>query len=190
MKRFILPTVLLGGLVALLAAGLGLDPRHVPSPLIDKPVPAFALPTLADPERVVTQHDLYGKPYLLNAWASWCPSCYQEHPLLMQLAAREIPIVGLNVEDERSAAIGVLTKTGNPYSVVLVDADGRSRIDWGIVATPETFLVDASGVIRYKHVGPLSLDDWQQTLGPMMHRLTQQSASAGDSGTSKQGTIQ
>lgn len=173
MKRFILPSLLLGGLITLLAAGLGLDPRHVPSPLIGKPVPTFSLPTLSEPDRLVTQEALLGKPYLLNAWASWCPSCYQEHPLLMQLAAREIPIVGLNVEDERSAALGVLNKTGNPYSVVLVDADGRARIDWGIVATPETFVVDAEGIIRYKHVGPLTLDDWQQSLGPLMYELAE-----------------
>lgn len=171
MKRFIVPTILLGGLVALLAAGLGLDPRHVPSPLIGKPVPSFSLPTLAAPDQLVTEQQLLGKPYLLNAWASWCPSCYQEHPLLMQLAERGVSIVGLNVEDERADAIGVLTRTGNPYSVVLVDFDGRSRIDWGIVATPETFVVDAAGIIRHKHTGPLTLNDWQQTLAPLLEEL-------------------
>lgn len=168
MKRFIIPAVLLGGLIALLGAGLGLDPRHVPSPLIGKPVPEFNLPTLFGEQAPVSEQELLGEAYLFNAWASWCPSCYQEHPLLMRLAERGVKVVGLNVEDEREAALDVLARTGNPYALVLVDSDGRSRIDWGIVATPETFLVDAKGVIRYKHVGPLTLEVWRQTLEPLM----------------------
>lgn len=171
MKRFILPIVLLGGLIALLAAGLGLDPRAVPSPLIGKPAPTFELPTLASEQHLVSSTDLLGAPYLLNAWASWCPSCYQEHGLLVEMSKRGVNIVGLNIEDERAAAQGVLDQKGNPYSVVLVDADGRARIDWGIIATPETFVVDAKGVIRYKFTGPLTAAAWQSDIAPLLQRL-------------------
>lgn len=171
MKRFILPTVFLVGLLTLLAAGLGLDPRAVPSPLIGKPVPVFSLPTLADAERQVSNEELLGQPYLLNAWASWCPSCYQEHGLLMDLAERGVNIVGLNIEDERAAAQAVLKRGGDPYRVTLVDADGRARIDWGIIATPETFVVDAKGIIRYKYTGPLTAAAWQEEIAPLLQSL-------------------
>lgn len=171
MKRFILPVVFLGGLVTLLAAGLGLNPREVPSPLIGKTVPAFSLPTLEAPDRLVTDAELKGQPYLFNVWASWCPTCYQEHELLVDLAQRGVTIVGLNIEDEREAAIKMLARGGNPYSLVLVDADGRSRIDWGVIATPETFLVDAQGVIRHKHTGAITWKDWQETLAPMFEQI-------------------
>jgi cytochrome c biogenesis protein CcmG/thiol:disulfide interchange protein DsbE len=171
MKRFILPFVFLAGLVTLLAAGLGLNPREVPSPLIGKPVPEFTLPTLADPEFRVSDRDLKGQPYLFNVWASWCPTCYQEHPLLMQLAERGVNIIGLNIEDERTDAIAVLEKGGDPYRVVLVDYDGRSRIDWGVIATPETFLVDAIGVIQYKHTGAITWQDWAEVIAPKYQQL-------------------
>lgn len=171
MKRFILPVVFLGGLVTLLAAGLGLNPREVPSPLIGKPVPAFTLPTLNAPDRQVGHTELKGQPYLFNVWASWCPTCYQEHELLVELSQRGVNVVGLNIEDERDDALKMLARGGNPYSVVLVDADGRSRIDWGVIATPETFVVDAQGIIRHKHTGAITWKDWQETIAPLFEQL-------------------
>lgn len=171
MKRFILPIVFLGGLVSLLAAGLGLDPREVPSPLVGKPVPEFVLPSLSDSNITVSHADLKGQPYLFNVWASWCTACVQEHGLLVDLAERGVNIVGLNYKDAGSDAKSWLAQRGNPYKVVLADESGRVGIEWGVYGVPETFVIDAAGVIRYKHVGPLDAEAWQSTLAPLMQQL-------------------
>ncbi len=143
-------------MVTFFAVGLGLNPRIVPSPLIEQPAPEFRLPELHDPNRTISRADLEGQVSLLNVWASWCVACRQEHPLLMGLsAAGAVPIYGLNYKDERSDAIEWLAKLGNPYRAIAADRNGRAGIDWGVYGLPETFVIDQRGGIRYKHISPL-----------------------------------
>ena len=156
-----LPLALFGALALLLAAGVWLsrdpDRQALPSPLIDKPAPQFSLPVLHEPARTVTLADLRGAPFVLNVWGSWCPECVNEHPVLTRFAeTKRVRMVGYNWKDDRADALRWLDRFGNPYWVVIADLEGKSAIDWGIYGAPETFLVDANGVIRWKHVGPLT----------------------------------
>src|SRR5690606_27859604 len=131
--------------------GLALDPREVPSPLIGKPVPEFRVPVLTDPSKTLAAADLRGQVYLLNVWGSWCVSCRDEHPVLVELARRgRIPIYGLNWKDERASALAWLERFGDPYVASGVDRDGRVAIDFGVYGAPETYLVDREGIIRFK----------------------------------------
>ncbi|MEO8010719.1 MAG: DsbE family thiol:disulfide interchange protein [Dokdonella sp.] len=148
-------------LVVLLAFGIswmrGNSMSEVPSPLIDKSAPTFVLPVLNDPERTFGSADLAGKPYLLNVFASWCFACLDEHPLLMAESKRlGVPIIGLNYKDEPADASRWLARYGDPYSTIIADRDGRVAIDFGVYGAPETFLVDADGVIRYKRIGAIT----------------------------------
>lgn len=173
MKKFIIPIGLFALLGALLAVGLKLDPRKIPSPLVDKPLPAFSLPTLDSPSRSLSNEDFKGKVVLINVWASWCAACRQEHPLLMEVArAKQVPLIGLNYKDKREDGLRVLRTEGNPYDVSLVDADGRVGIDWGVYGVPETFVIDKTGVIRYKYIGPISVQDWEKILLPLIQKLS------------------
>lgn len=174
--RFLLPLGVLVALVALFAVGLNIDPRRVPSPLVGKPAPDFSLPQLEQPTQTITRAELtQHKVALFNVWASWCVACRQEHPFLMELARRgEVPIYGLNYKDERVAALGVLRTAGNPYRNNAFDADGRVGIDWGVYGVPETFVVDGNGIIRYKQIGPLTEQDWRETVEPLVRRLQEQ----------------
>jgi cytochrome c biogenesis protein CcmG/thiol:disulfide interchange protein DsbE len=173
MKKFLIPIGMFALLGLLLAYGLKLDPRKIPSPLIDKPLPAFSLPTLENPKKSLTNADLKGKVVLVNVWASWCVACKQEHPVLMALARdKQVPIIGLNYKDQRADATQMLNVEGNPYDVSIVDADGRVGIDWGVYGVPETFVVDKQGVIRYKQIGPISPEAWEKTLLPLIQRLS------------------
>ena len=156
-----LPLAIFLVLAALLAAGIrmnaGRDLSALPSPLIGKAAPAFALPTLDEPTRIVRNADLLGAPYLLNVWGSWCPNCREEHPLITQLAGRNlVHVIGYDYKDAPEDAQRWLAQFGNPYSLILADVDGRTAIDWGIYGAPETYLVDAEGIVRWKHVGPLT----------------------------------
>jgi cytochrome c biogenesis protein CcmG/thiol:disulfide interchange protein DsbE len=156
-----LPLVIFGALAALLAAGVWLsrnpDRDALPSPLIGKPAPAFTLPVLHEPGRTVSNADLRGAPYVLNVWGSWCPACRDEHPVLTRFAeTRRVHVIGFNWKDEPADALRWLEQFGNPYSLVLSDQEGQTAIDWGIYGAPETFLVDADGIVRWKHVGPMS----------------------------------
>lgn len=170
--KFILPLVIFALLVGFLWRGLSLNPREVPSPLIDKPAPAFSLPTLAQPDRLVKREDLLGKVWVLNVFASWCAPCREEHPLVIGLAQRSgVPVLGLNYKDQRAAAEGWLRQLGNPYAMVLVDADGKAGIDWGVYGVPETFVVDKNGVVRYKHIGPLTEDAIRTRVEPLLKAL-------------------
>ena len=166
---------ILGGfaaLVALLAVGLGLNPRDVPSPLVGKPAPAFNLAVLATPDRTFGPKDMQGKVWLLNVWASWCVSCRAEHPVLLDLARMNVvPIVGLNYKDQRADATKWLQQHGNPYALSAWDIDGKVGIDYGVYGAPETFVIDKQGVIRYKHIGPISPEDVQKTFVPLLARL-------------------
>jgi len=156
-----LPLIAFLFLVALLVVGLSISDRKtmIPSPLIDKPVPAFNLPVLASPGQTMSTDSFLGKPYLVNFWASWCVSCRVEHPAITELAKLKlVRIVGLNFRDETQDAVAWLERWGDPYDVNLADRDGRISIDFGVYAAPETFLVDPSGTIVYKHIGPLTME--------------------------------
>lgn len=156
-----IPLAVFGLLAALLAAGVWLsrapNREALPSPLIGKATPAFALPVLHEPGRIVRAADLRGAPYLLNVWGSWCPACRDEHPVLTRFAeTRRIRVIGYNWKDTREDALRWLEQFGNPYWLVLTDEEGGSAIDFGIYGAPETFLVDAQGRIQWKYVGPLT----------------------------------
>ena len=170
--KALVPLVLFLGLVALLFYGLGTDPRKVPSPLVGKPAPEFSLPALLDPDRTVSSADLAGKVTLLNVWFSSCVSCRAEHRELMRIAREGgVQIVGLNWKDDKGAAIQMLRQFGNPYSLIAVDEAGRVGIDWGVYGAPETFVVDPEGIIRYKQIGPIDQEVWEQTLRPLVEQI-------------------
>ena len=172
MKRFLLPLAIFILLVGFLAVGLKLDPREVPSPLVGKPAPAFDLPVLHQPEKRFTPGDMRGKVWLLNVWASWCVSCREEHPMLVALAKRGVmPILGLNYKDKGDDANAWLKQFGNPYQLSAVDADGRIGIDYGVYGVPETYLIDAQGVIRYKQIGPVTAEILEQKILPLAMAL-------------------
>jgi len=173
MKKFLIPIGVFVLLGILLAYGLKLDPRRIPSPLVGKPLPTFHLPTLESPNKTLSNADFRGQVVLYNVWASWCGACKQEHPVLMRMASeKRVPLIGLNYKDTRDAAQKTLTDAGNPYTVSLVDADGRVGLDWGVYGVPETFVVDKQGIIRYKHIGPISPDDWEKILLPKVQELS------------------
>jgi len=172
MLKYIIPLVLFIVMAVFLAVGLKLDPRDIPSPLIDKPAPDFSLPVLNNPERTLSRKDLSGKVWLLNVWASWCVSCRQEHPVINQLAQQHVvTIVGLNYKDNSDAAKQWLSQFGNPYNVSVMDQEGRTGIDYGVYGVPETFVIDKKGMIRYKHTGPVSIEDVQRVFLPLIARL-------------------
>ena len=159
-------------LVALLAAGLGLNPREVPSPLIGKPAPHFELPLLAAPDKTFSQKDLLGKVWILNVWASWCPPCLVEHPVVTALAKSQIaPVIGLNYKDARDDALPWLARNGDPFQFSVFDAAGRIGIDYGVYGVPETYVIDRNGVIRYKHIGPLTPEIAQKKIAPLVKEL-------------------
>jgi cytochrome c biogenesis protein CcmG/thiol:disulfide interchange protein DsbE len=170
--RFLIPLAVFVVMVVFLAIGLTLDPREVPSPFIGKPAPAFALPQVADAGKTLSPADLKGQVYLLNVWASWCVSCRQEHPVLLELAKKNVvPIYGLNYKDEREEALGWLNQFGNPYTASAFDADGRVGIDWGVYGVPETFVIDKAGIIRHKQTGPITPEILENTLLPLIRQL-------------------
>lgn len=159
MKRW-LPLGIFLLLGVLLAAGVWMSQRKdrdaLPSPLINKAAPAFALPSLHEPERMVTLKELRGAPFVLNVWGSWCVACREEHPVLTRFAeTRQVRVIGYNWKDEPADALRWLEQFGNPFWLVLRDPDGKTAIDLGVYGAPETYLVDAKGMIRWKHVGPL-----------------------------------
>lgn len=171
-KKFLLPLLAFLPLAIFLGLGLKHDPREVPSPLIDKPAPSFELPRLDDPSRRFSPAELRGKPWLLSVWASWCGSCRQEHPLLVELARnRDITLVGLDYKDDRADAQNWLRRYGDPYTLSISDGDGRIGIDYGVYGVPETYVIDRNGVIRYKHIGPLTAKDIETQLLPLLGRL-------------------
>ncbi len=170
--RFALPLGIFAALLLVLGIGLTRDPKLVPSPLIGKPVAEFALATLADEDRHLRRGDLLGKPYLLNVWASWCVACRDEHPLLLELASKQlIDVIGLNYKDERPAAQDWLNARGNPYRLNLFDPNGKLGLDLGVYGVPETFVIDAAGIIRHKHIGPLDAQILNDELLPVIRAL-------------------
>ncbi|NIP49825.1 MAG: DsbE family thiol:disulfide interchange protein [Gammaproteobacteria bacterium] len=174
MIRYHLPLGIFLLIVVLFVIGLRLDPRHVPSPLIDKPAPEFSLPSLRDENTRVGTSDFIGKVTLLNVWASWCVSCLYEHPLLMDLFRQGVvPIYGLNYKDERKAAIAWLEQRGDPYQASAYDEAGRVGIDYGVYGVPETYVLDKKGIIRHKHIGPLTREDLDETILPLIRQLNE-----------------
>ena len=173
MIRFLLPAFIFIVLAGFLFVGLYKDPSLVPSPLIGKPVPVFAVSTLRDPEKTVTDKDLQGKIALVNVWATWCPACKQEHDMLLQLAQQvKIPIYGLNYkETSRAAAIQWLEEYGDPYVFNVYDKSGRIGIDFGVYGAPETFLIDEMGIIHHKLVGIMTPEVWENQFVPIINKL-------------------
>ena len=172
MKRFLWPLAIFILLVGFLAVGLRLNPREVPSPLVGKAAPAFELPVLHQPDKRFVPGDMRGKVWLLNVWASWCVSCREEHPVLVDLAKRGVmPILGLNYKDKGEDAQRWLKQFGDPYQLSVVDADGRIGIDYGVYGVPETYLIDGEGVIRYKQIGPLTQAIVEQKVLPLAKAL-------------------
>jgi len=170
--RFLIPLALFGVLAWFLYAGLGLNPREVPSPFIGKPAPAFQLARLDQPEVTVQRDAFLGKPWVLNVWASWCGPCKEEHPLVKSLAQRfDVTFVGLNYKDRPGDARTWLDRLGNPYAATLIDFDGKVGIDYGVYGVPETFIIDAQGVVRLKHVGPLTPETVKDKIEPMLQSL-------------------
>ena len=164
------------GLMGLLYYGVSQSDRAgrdaLPSPLIDKPAPAFDLPLLHDPAKRVTNADLAGQPYVMNVWGSWCPECRVEHPILTKFAlTKRVRFIGYNLKDEREDALRWLEQFGNPYMMVVADLEGRTAIDWGIYGAPETFLVDGNGIIRWKHVGAIDQAIIDHQLIPALEKI-------------------
>ena len=172
MNRFVLPLAVFVLMVGLLGYGLSLDPKKVPSPLIDKPAPEFALKMLHAPERTLSTRDLLGQVWVLNVWASWCVSCRAEHEVVTALAKQNlVTVVGLNYKDESKDAVRWLQQFGDPYATSLVDYDGRVGIDWGVYGVPETFVIGADGKIKYKHIGPMTMESLNQKVLPVIREL-------------------
>ena len=170
--KFLVPLALFALLVVFLAVGLTRDPREVPSPYIGKPAPSFQLPQLSDEKLAFSPDDMKGKVWLLNVWASWCVSCRVEHPLLVEMAKRQIvPIVGLNYKDQRADATKWLAQFGNPYALSISDLEGHVGIDYGVYGAPETFVIDKQGVIRYKQIGPITPEALETKILPLLRQL-------------------
>ncbi len=176
--KLFLPLGLFLVLGGFLLVGLRLDPQALPSALIDKPLPSFSLPALGQ-ERVVDQGMVTGEVSLFNVWATWCVSCRIEHPFLTELALNGLPIYGINYKDEDAEALRWLDELGDPYRLSIVDAEGSLGLDLGVYGAPETYVVDAAGVIRYRHVGVVNELVWAQTLKPIIDELRREQR-AGD----------
>jgi len=164
------------------------DPQRdvLPSALIGRPAPAFALPVLHEPQMIVRSEELRGAPYLLNVWGSWCAACRQEHPVLTRFAeSKRLRVVGYNWKDERADALHWLEQLGNPFMVVLSDPEGRTAIDWGVTAAPETFLVDGSGVVRWKYSGAMTQQVVDSQLLPALAKVEQAAAAADTTAASR-----
>ncbi len=169
---YLLPLLVFLGISIYFAIGLGLNPKELPSALIDKPVPTTDLPPLMETLPGIATEDFGGEVVAVNVFASWCIPCRVEHPLITRLAEDEgVPVFGLNWKDERPDAIAWLNELGNPYSRIGHDLDGRVGIDWGVYGVPETYIVDKQGRIRYKHVGPLSPDSLNNEFLPVVREL-------------------
>jgi cytochrome c biogenesis protein CcmG/thiol:disulfide interchange protein DsbE len=170
MKRWA-PLAIFAILGAFLYLGLYLHPREVPSPFIGKPAPAFTLPVVGEPGHSFSPAQARGKVWLLNIWAPWCSGCRAEHDFLLQLAESGIPIYGLNWKDKDREAASWLAREGSPYVLSVDDYDGRVSIDYGVTGTPETFIIDRSGIIRFKYIGPIDAEVWKNKLAPLLKKI-------------------
>ncbi|CAD5109354.1 DsbE family thiol:disulfide interchange protein [Zestomonas carbonaria] len=177
MKRLVLliPLAVFLGVAVFLYRGLFLDPSELPSALIGKPVPAFSLPSVQG-DRTLTQEDLKGQPALLNVWGTWCIACRVEHPVLNKLAEQGVRIHGVNYKDDNAAALKWLDEFHDPYQLNINDAQGSLGLDLGVYGAPETFLIDAQGIIRHKFVGVIDQTVWREQLAPLYRQLVDEAA--------------
>ena len=173
-RLLLLPLVLFIGLVVFLAVGLRRDPHEIPSPLLNKPAPAFKLNQLQDSTKTFSAAEMRGKVWLLNFWGTWCVACRDEHPLLVQYSkTAAVPIYGVDYKDERTKALQMLEDEGDPYTITVSDPEGRLSIDYGVYGAPETFLIDKNGVIAFKQIGPITEEAWQKEILPRVKQLNQ-----------------
>jgi cytochrome c biogenesis protein CcmG, thiol:disulfide interchange protein DsbE len=171
MKRFLIPLALFVVLAVFLGLGLKRNPSEVPSPLVGKAAPAFTLPQL-DADASFSPKDMAGKVWMLNVWASWCVSCREEHPVLVEFAKTKVaPLIGLDYKDKRADAKDWLARFGNPYDLSVVDADGRVGIDYGVYGVPETYVIDKAGTIRFKQIGPVTREVMRDKIVPLIKEL-------------------
>ena len=167
--KALIPLAVFAAIGVLLWSGIGKDPRVLPSVLVGKPAPEFSAPELRNQSVTHTKASLIGKPFLLNVFASWCPSCRVEHPVLERYARDgKIRLVGLNWKDEAGDALAWLRQFGDPYEEIVYDPDGRIGIDFGVTAAPESFVIGADGAILYKHIGPISVEDMETRILPLL----------------------
>ena len=170
--KFLIPLILFVILVGFLAVGLSRDPQEIPSPLIGKQAPAFELPQLGEPQKTFSPESMKGQPWILNVWASWCVACREEHPVLVELGKQDVaPIIGLDYKDKRDDAMTMLARQGNPYLLSAFDANGRVGIDYGVYGVPETYIIDKAGVIRFKHIGPITMELLNKKMIPLLGEL-------------------
>lgn len=170
--RFLIPLLLFVVLVAFLGIGLNRDPHEVPSPLINKPAPSFEVPQLAQPNKSFSPADMKGQVWIFNVWASWCVACREEHPVLVELAkSGQAPLIGLNYKDKREDALAMLQRQGDPYLLSAFDANGRVGIDYGVYGVPETYIIDQAGIIRFKHIGPVTMQVLNEKMYPLIREL-------------------
>jgi len=171
-RKLLIPLGVFAVIFAFLLVGLGLNPREVPSPLVGKPAPSFARKQLHAPDKTTGTADMKGQVWLLNVWASWCVACREEHPLLVELGrAKIVPIIGLNYKDEPAAGMRWLSQHGDPYTLSVVDRDGAVGLDYGVYGVPETFVIDKAGVIRYKQIGPVTVEALEKKILPLVREL-------------------
>lgn len=171
MNRFAVPMAVFAALVVVLAIGIRHSPQKgiIVSPLIGKPAPLFSLPSLDDPAHAVVSGNLKGRWYLLNVWGTWCIECRAEHQMLLEARdAHAVPLIGLDWKDDDARARQWLTELGNPYEAIALDHSGRTAVDFGVYGAPETFLINAQGIIVYKYVGPLTRDVWRHEILPRL----------------------
>lgn len=172
MKLF-LPGAFFFLMLGLLLFGLGRDPNMVPSALVNRQVPEFVLPDLDANASLITSEELTGKISIINFWATWCPPCHVEHPYLVEISQSEpdVTFIGVNYKDDVDEARLFLEEKGTPFAKVIVDLDGRLGIDFGVAGAPETFIVDSFGMIRYRHVGVINHQIWEETFKPVIARI-------------------
>ncbi|MBJ7379501.1 MAG: DsbE family thiol:disulfide interchange protein [Polynucleobacter sp.] len=172
MKRYLTPLIIFIVLLIFLGLGLQLKPREVPSPFIGKPAPTFSLPILGNETSYFSPEQMKGKVWVLNVWASWCVACREEHPVLLEWSKKQnVPLLGLDYKDKPLDALAWLKQFGNPYQLSLMDQKGSVGIDYGVYGVPETFIIDQNGIIRYKHIGPITPKILEETLLPFIGKL-------------------
>ena len=170
--KFLIPLLLFVILVGFLAIGLNRDPHEVPSPLIGKPAPAFEVPQLEQSNKNFSPESLKGQVWILNVWASWCVACREEHPILLELSKAQIaPLIGLDYKDQRDNALAMLARQGNPYTLSAFDGNGRVGINYGVYGVPETYVIDKTGIIRFKQIGPITTEILNQKIYPLINEL-------------------
>lgn len=170
MWRYFVPVAVFAVIAAFFYGGLYRNPSAVTSPLVGKPVPEFSLPSVRDPAVEVGSRDLRGNVSLVNVWGTWCVECRHEHAFLLDVAQSGVPIYGLNLKDDRNAAIEWLDRLGDPYVASAFDEDGTVAIDWGVYGAPETFLVGRDGTILHKHISPLTPAVWRRDFLPLIQK--------------------